>query len=56
MPRMLKGFVMEATARQKQIRITERPVELIYALDERPPWLPLLVLGFSTLPSFALTW
>ena len=25
----------------------ERPVELIYALDERPPWLQLLGLGFQ---------
>jgi xanthine permease XanP len=38
---------MEATARQKGIGIAERPVELIYALDERPPWLQLLVLGLQ---------
>ena len=25
----------------------ERPVELTYALDERPPWLQLLGLGFQ---------
>src|SRR5271169_735258 len=38
---------MEATGRQKGIGIAERPVELIYALDERPPWLQLLVLGLQ---------
>ena len=38
---------MEATARQKGIGIAERPVELIYALDERPPWLQLLALGLQ---------
>ena len=38
---------MEATARQKGIGIAERPVELIYALDERPPWVQLLVLGLQ---------
>src|SRR6202453_1364656 len=38
---------MEATARRKGIDIAERPVELIYALDERPPWLQLLALGFQ---------
>ena len=25
----------------------ERPSELIYALDEKPPWLHLLALGFQ---------
>src|ERR1700691_3201948 len=38
---------MEATARHQKIGIAERPVELIYALDERPPWLQLLALGFQ---------
>src|ERR1700684_1798982 len=36
---------MEAIVRRKGIGKTERPVELIYALDERPPWLQLLALG-----------
>ena len=27
--------------------MAERPVELMYALDERPPWLQLLGLGFQ---------
>jgi xanthine permease XanP len=38
---------MEATAARKQIGMAERPAELIYALDERPPWLQLLALGFQ---------
>jgi xanthine permease XanP len=45
--RRLKVFVMDATARRKEIGIAERPVELIYALDERPPWLQLLGLGLQ---------
>jgi xanthine permease XanP len=45
--RGLKVLVMEATARRKAIGIPERPVELIYALDESPPWLQLLALGFQ---------
>jgi hypothetical protein len=32
---------------RKGIGMPERPVELIYALDERPPWLQLLGLGFQ---------
>ncbi len=39
--------VMKATALRKGTAKAERPVELIYALDERPPWLQLLVLGLQ---------
>jgi xanthine permease XanP len=45
--RWLKVFVMDAIVQRKGIGKTERPVELIYALDERPPWLQLLALGFQ---------
>jgi xanthine permease XanP len=38
---------MKPTARRNEIAKTERPAELIYALDERPPWLQLLVLGLQ---------
>ena len=47
MARWLKVFVMDAIVQRKGIGKTERPVELIYALDERPPWLQLLALGFQ---------
>ena len=40
-------FAMEATARGKGIGIADRPVELIFALNERPPWLHLPALGFQ---------
>ena len=38
---------MKATALRKETAKAERPDELIYALDERPPWLQLLVLGLQ---------
>ena len=47
MPYRLKVLTMKATARRNEIEKTERPAELIYALDERPPWLHLLMLGLQ---------
>jgi xanthine permease XanP len=38
---------MEPAAWREEIRMPERPAELIYALDERPPWPQLLALGFQ---------
>src|ERR1700761_4519733 len=38
---------MKAAARQNEIEKTERPAELIYALEERPPWLHLSMLGLQ---------
>jgi hypothetical protein len=48
--------VNELAAQRKEIGMPERPGELIYALDETPPWPHLLASVFSTSPSFALIW
>ncbi len=45
--RSAKVQMMEVGAWREEIRMPERPVELIYALDERPPWPQLLALGFQ---------
>src|SRR5262249_22686989 len=42
-----KAHVNELAASRKEIGMPERPGELIYALDETPPWPHLLALGFA---------
>jgi xanthine permease XanP len=38
---------VDVAALRKEIAMPERPVELVYALDERPPWPQFLALGFQ---------
>jgi hypothetical protein len=39
--------MIEVQAQRKEIGMPQRPGELIYALDETPPWPHLLALGFQ---------
>jgi len=42
-----KAHVIELVASREEVGMPERPGELIYALDETPPWPHLLALGFQ---------
>jgi xanthine permease XanP len=42
-----KAHVIDLAASREEVGMPERPGELIYALDETPPWPHLLALGFQ---------